>query len=76
MAAFVYRFFPLEFRESKVQYFINLKKGSISVKEYSLCFTQLARYSPTMVMDSRARMTMFLSSVFENMFKECITTVL
>ncbi|PHU30275.1 hypothetical protein BC332_02368 [Capsicum chinense] len=37
------RFFPLELREAKVLEFINLRQGSMSVKEYSLMFTQLAR---------------------------------
>lgn len=38
-AAFLDRFFLLELRESKVQDFINLKHGSISVKKYSLKFS-------------------------------------
>ncbi|KAF3631200.1 hypothetical protein FXO37_28104 [Capsicum annuum] len=36
-------FFPLELREAKVLESINLRQGSMSVKEYSLEFTQLAR---------------------------------
>lgn len=31
---------PLEFREAKVQEFINLEQGSMSVREYSLEFTR------------------------------------
>ncbi|WMV09772.1 hypothetical protein MTR67_003157 [Solanum verrucosum] len=34
----------------------NLCQGNMSVKECALNFTQLARYAPTMVADSRARM--------------------
>jgi len=41
--AFLDRFFPLELREAKVLEFINLKQGNMSVKEYSLMFTLLAR---------------------------------
>ncbi|WMV49991.1 hypothetical protein MTR67_043376, partial [Solanum verrucosum] len=49
----VYRFFPLELSKAK---FINLRQGSMSVKEYALKFTQLSKYAPTMVADSRDKM--------------------
>lgn len=45
---FMEMFFPLELREDKVQDFINLIQGNMSVKEYLLKFTQLASYAPTM----------------------------
>ncbi|WMV07978.1 hypothetical protein MTR67_001363 [Solanum verrucosum] len=51
------RFFPIEMREAKVLEFINLRQGSISVREYSLKFTQLSKYAPTMVADSWAGMS-------------------
>ena len=38
------RFFPTEMREAKVEDFINLKQGSMTVKEYSLKFVKLSRY--------------------------------
>ncbi|WMV45530.1 hypothetical protein MTR67_038915 [Solanum verrucosum] len=46
------RLFPLELREAKIQEFINLRQGSMSVKEYALKFTQLSKYAPTIVADS------------------------
>lgn len=33
---FWYRFFPWELMEAKIEEFINLKKGNMSVKEYAL----------------------------------------
>uniref|UniRef100_M1DJF8 Gag-pol polyprotein n=1 Tax=Solanum tuberosum TaxID=4113 RepID=M1DJF8_SOLTU len=48
----------------------------MSVKEYDLKFTKLSRYSPTMVADSRANMSKFVSGVFEIMVKECRTAML
>lgn len=69
--AFLNRFFPLELRESKLQEFINLKQGNMSVKEYWLKFTQLARYAPTMVEDNRSRMSKFVSGVADSVVKEC-----
>lgn len=59
-----------------MQEFINLKWGSISVKEYFLEFTKLAKYDMNMVADSRAHISKFVSSVSEDMVKECRTTIL
>ncbi|KAF3680284.1 hypothetical protein FXO38_02382 [Capsicum annuum] len=42
-SSFEDKFFPLELMEDKIQEFINLKQGGMSVKEYSLKFTQLGR---------------------------------
>ncbi|WMV50072.1 hypothetical protein MTR67_043457 [Solanum verrucosum] len=53
--AFLDRFFPFELRETTMQEFINLKQGNMSVNEYFLKFTQLSKYAPAMVVDSRAR---------------------
>ena len=50
------RFFTLELRKMKMQKIINLSHGGMSVKEYSLRFTQLSSHAPTMVVDSRAKM--------------------
>ncbi|KAH0639227.1 hypothetical protein KY285_035813 [Solanum tuberosum] len=52
--AFLDRFFPLELRERKMQEFINLRQGGMTVKEYGLKFTHLSKHSPTLVSDSRA----------------------
>ena len=45
---FLDSFFHLELRERKMQEFINLCQRNVSVKEYSLKFTQLSKYAPTM----------------------------
>ena len=41
---FLERLFPRETREAKVEEFINLKQGSMMIKEYSLKFNKLSRY--------------------------------
>lgn len=46
---FLDMFFPIELREWNMQEFINLRQGGINVTEYSLKFTQLSKYAPTMV---------------------------
>ena len=43
--AFHRRFFPMEMREAKVEEFINLKQGSMTVREYSLKFVKISRYT-------------------------------
>lgn len=52
--AFLIRFFPLELREAKIQEFINLKLGNMSVREYALKFTQLSQYASFIVSNSKA----------------------
>ena len=42
---FLERFFPREMREAKVEEFINLKQGSMTVREYSLKFVKISRYT-------------------------------
>ena len=67
--AFVDRFFPLESRERKIQEFINLRQGNMNVKDYSVMFTQISKYAPTMVAESKAKMkknVMRVSSLMVN----------
>ena len=40
------------------------------MKEYSLKFTQLERYAPTMVADSRFRISKFVSGVYNSVDNE------
>jgi len=63
-------------REEKVLEFINLRQGNMSVKEYALRFTQFSKYAPSIVSDSRTRMSKFVSGVSELIVKECRTDML
>ncbi|XP_069150162.1 uncharacterized protein [Solanum lycopersicum] len=51
--AFLERFFPREMKEVKVEEFINLKQGSMTVREYSLKFVKLSRYVLPLVFDNK-----------------------
>ena len=51
--AFLERFFPREMKEAKVEEFINLKQGSMTVREYSLKFVKLSRYVLPLVFDNK-----------------------
>lgn len=55
--------------------FINLHQLNMSVNEYALKFTQLSKYVPTIVVDSRTRMSKFVSSVSKMVVKECRTAM-
>src|ERR1051325_3727137 len=61
--AFLGQYFPREMRQAKVREFLNLKQGDMSVREYSLKFTQLSRYAPAMVADMANRMDLFVSGL-------------
>ena len=61
--AFLDRFFPFEPRERKMQEFINLRQGDMSMKEYILKFSRLSKHAPTIVADSRAKMKKFVMGI-------------
>ena len=50
---FLERLFPREMREAKVEEFINLKQGSITIREYSLKFFKLSTYDTSLVSNRR-----------------------
>ena len=59
MESFLGKYFPHERRVVKVEEFINLKQGNMSVEEYSLKFTMLSRYSPYLVSNPKIRLLGF-----------------
>lgn len=56
--------------------FINIRQGSVSMKDYSLKFAQLARYAPHVVADNRSRISKFVSGVSGRVVKKCKTAML
>ena len=57
------RFSPIELREAKVEGFINLRQGGMSVLDYCLKFTKLSKYAPSLVSNPRDEMSHFLTGV-------------
>ena len=49
----------------KVEEFINLIQGNMSVEEYSLKFSMFPRYASSLVSNPRDEMSRFLTGVFE-----------
>ena len=56
--------------------FMNIRQEGIGVQEYSLKFTQLSRYAPTMVEKRWARMNKFLFRVSSLVEKESRTLII
>ncbi|WMV58706.1 hypothetical protein MTR67_052091, partial [Solanum verrucosum] len=73
---FLDRFFPYEKREVKVEEFINLRQGSMSVQEYSLKFTLLSKYAPSLVSNPRDEMSRCVTRVSNLVEEECRMTML
>ena len=48
-------------REAKVEEFINLKQGSMTVLEYSLNFVKQSRYATSLVSNNMDEMSRFLT---------------
>ena len=53
--------------EANVKDFINLRKGGKSVLEYSLKFTKLSKYAPSLVSNSKDKMNLFVMRVSYNL---------
>ena len=58
--AFLDQFFTREKREVKVEEFINLRQGGISVQEYFLKFTKKSKFASSLVSNPRDEMSLFL----------------
>ena len=56
--------------------FINLRQGGMNVQEYSLKFTKLSKYAPSLVADSRDEMNRFVTDVSRLVRKECRSAML
>ena len=67
---FLDRFFLRELRYSKVEEFINLRQGGMSLLEYSLKFTKFSKYAPSLLSDSKDEMSCFLTGVSEDFVEE------
>ena len=55
----------------EVEDFINLNQGNMSVEEYSLKFTMLFRYAPSLVSNHKNEMSSFMITVADLVKEEC-----
>lgn len=70
------RFFTREIRESRVEEFIKLRRGGTSVKEYSLKYVNLSKYASSLVQNSMAEMSRFVTVVSEDLVEDCWAAML
>ena len=74
--SFSERLFLREMRETKVEEFVNLKHGSMIVREYSLKFVKLCRYATSVVSNSRDEMSRLMTGIAKDLEEECRATML
>ena len=74
--AFLGEYFPREKSKVKVEAFINLKQDNMSVVEYSLKFSMLSRYAPSLVSNLRDKMSHFVTGVADLVREKCPTAIL
>ena len=74
--AFIGNYFPRERSEVNIKDFINLKQGNVSVEEYSLKFTMLSTYAPSLVSNPRDEMSRFVTGVADLVKEACRTATL
>ena len=59
-----------------MQEFINLRQGDMILKEYTLKFTQLSKYAPAMVVDSKAKIKKFDMGISDLLVNEYSSAML
>ena len=74
--AFLDRFVHRELREAKVEEFTNHWQGGMSAFDYSLKFTKLSKYAPSLVSNPRDEMSRFLTGVSEDLVEESRSAML
>ena len=73
---FLVRIFPRKKSESKVVEFINIRQEGISVLEYSLKFTKLSKYAPSLVSYPRDGMNRFVIAVLDDLKEEFYSSMI
>ena len=56
--------------------FINLKQGNMSFEEYTVKFSMLSRYAPSLVSNPREEMTSFVTGVANLVVEKCRTAIM
>ena len=74
--AFLGMYLSQERRKIKVEEFIILTHGNMSVAAYSLKFSTLCRYAPSLVSNPREEMTSFVTGVANLVVEKCRTAIM
>ena len=68
--------FPRERREAKGDEFFNLRQGGMSVQDYSMMFTKLFKYDPSLVSNSWEEISRFVADVSNECVEQCRSVML
>ncbi|XP_070049753.1 uncharacterized protein [Nicotiana tomentosiformis] len=74
--AFLDQYLPWEIRQARFDQFPALKRGNMSVREYSLRFDSLAKYAPSIAITMRDRIHGFISGLAPELTEACATAAL
>ncbi|XP_070002973.1 uncharacterized protein [Nicotiana sylvestris] len=69
--AFIAHYLPREAREARLDQFLSLKQGDMSVRDYSHKFNSLARYAPDIVRTMRARVHHYVDGLGDHLIRDC-----
>ncbi|XP_070045069.1 uncharacterized protein [Nicotiana tomentosiformis] len=69
-------YLPVGIRQARVDRFLALKQGNMSVREYSLQFDSLARYAPSIVAERSDPVHRFVVGLGPHLINECFTAAL
>ncbi|XP_070010047.1 uncharacterized protein [Nicotiana sylvestris] len=74
--AFLRHYLPLELRRARVDRFLTIQQGNMSVREYNLQFDSLARYVPTIVSKMDDRVHWFMMGLEPHLLNNCMSVSL
>ncbi|XP_070045376.1 uncharacterized protein [Nicotiana tomentosiformis] len=74
--AFLDQYLPQEIRQARVDHFLALKQGNMSVREYSQRLDSLARYAPSIVATMQERVHKFIAGLALELTEACATATL
>ncbi|XP_070039753.1 uncharacterized protein [Nicotiana tomentosiformis] len=69
--AFLAHYLPREVREARLDQFLSLKQGDMSVRDYSHKFNSLAMYAPDIVRTMRARVHHYMDGLGDHLIRDC-----
>ncbi|XP_070041616.1 uncharacterized protein [Nicotiana tomentosiformis] len=74
--AFLRHYLPPKLRHARVDRFLTLRQGNMSVREYSLQFDSLARYDPTIIAKMEDRVHRFVMGLEPHLLNDCMSVSL
>ncbi|XP_070007197.1 uncharacterized protein [Nicotiana sylvestris] len=74
--AFLHHYLPPELRRSKVDRFLTLRQGNMSVREYCLQFDSLSKYAPTIVSKIEDQIHRFMMGLEPYLINDCMSVSL